>query len=71
MSVEALISLAFCTFHWKEDITNTRKVISSKKIVPLILYSGAIARLVIILMWMAYRLQTRERNEIVVQNKES
>ena len=31
MSVEALISLAFCTFHWKEDITNTRKVISSKK----------------------------------------
>lgn len=26
MSVEALISLAFCTFHW-----NTRKVISSKK----------------------------------------
>lgn len=48
MSVEALISLAFCTFHWKEDITNTRKVISSKKIVPLILYLGAIARLVII-----------------------
>lgn len=71
MSVEALISLAFCTFHWKEDITNTRKVISSKKIVPLILYSGAIARLVIILMRMAYRLQTRERNEIVMQNKES